>query len=167
MRTLTSNSKRDQYQYVREHTIIGHHKQREKYASVVFKDTFSRNNINISSLLKYTLNDIASLEFNWDGYGGLKIKKEVIELVNRIMNNLSYEGYNLLSAGGITPTSNGTITLEFENEVNKNVTIDIGVTRTSILSCVDSVSGKGIIENNRADYFQIIKENIESLLHGN
>ena len=70
-------------------------------------------------LTDFIQNDIRNLKDNWDGYGGNEIDENVIAHSIHLFNDLPNAFVSLLNKNSITPTSNGTITIVWENEENE------------------------------------------------
>jgi hypothetical protein len=67
---------------------------------------------------------------NWDGYGGAKISEEAIKQVRQLINTQFQSSANALSMPEISPTSNGTIVVEWQ-EGGGEAAVEIGTSRVS------------------------------------
>lgn len=76
-----------------------------------------------------TLQEISTLEENWDGYGAIPVSERVIKNTQSILNRL-YGHYPTLS-----PSTYGTISLDFEDEKEENfVYLEVGTTEIGMFT---------------------------------
>lgn len=75
---------------------------------------------------KSILSDLENVNDNWDGYGGSKPLKEIIERVsNFITTKLTTIELDKLT--DIYPNPNGTISLDFEKNKSRKISLEVGI----------------------------------------
>jgi hypothetical protein len=110
--------------------------------------------------VRATLKEISCLPPNWDGHGGLAVTKEAID--HALIFLLILEAKTpTLENPEITPTSSGTIAMEWETEFGEAY-LEIGKTRFSFFA--RSGSGPQTLREGLADEIGLVSELIESAL---
>lgn len=88
--------------------------------------SYSKNDVLAQqNLTDYVGKELSLLEDDWDGYGACSIDKNVIEHTLFIFNQLPNAFLKNITKEDILPTSNGTITVEWNNSSNE-LLLDIG-----------------------------------------
>jgi len=77
------------------------------------------------------LKDLSKLKENWDGYNAISISKTVIEITKNLLLKLPNIFLGLLEKDSISPNSNGTISIEWEQDENTKLFLEIGKTYSS------------------------------------
>jgi len=95
------------------------------------------------------LTDIGNLKDNWNGYGGQKIDKKVIKLVETIISNLNIEVQ-------LSPTGRGTIQLEIYKNDETFIEIEIGIEKSFIYLMKNSDEIEEEIKTNVKDIIRKI-----------
>lgn len=76
--------------------------------------------------VKSILNDLENVNDNWDGYGGSKPLEEIVERVsNFITTKLTTIELDKLT--DIYPNANGTISLDFEKNKSRKISLEVGI----------------------------------------
>ncbi len=82
--------------------------------------SYSKNNSFIQQkIINHVELELALLKENWDGYGACSIDKNVIEHTLFIFNQVPNALMENVRKEDILPTSNGTITIEWNNNSNE------------------------------------------------
>lgn len=92
-----------------------------------------------------TLDNIGSLDEDWDGYGALRIFKECINNTKGFLYSLPLK----YGAPEIVPNPNGTLSLEWENS-NGQAHLEIGITQYSFymkLTSGEVLLDKGMVSD--------------------
>lgn len=89
------------------------------------------NQLHASNLNK-KLVELSSLQKGWDGYGANILSNKVIRNTNSIIAQIPDKYFKDLREENIVPTSNGTITLEWESEEGNYLVLDIGIENLTI-----------------------------------
>lgn len=71
--------------------------------------------------------EFSSLTKNWDGYGAIPIYPNIIKKVQWFFRVVPNRYLDLTDIGKISPDTNGTITIDFENENNGILSISFGL----------------------------------------
>lgn len=78
-------------------------------------------------ILTQHLNSLLSLKDNWDGYGAIPIYREVVKKAQWFLRVLPSEYLRYIENDNITPNTNGTLTIDFEDNEGGVVSISMGV----------------------------------------
>jgi len=101
------------------HKKINSHKIEEITCQVI------NVNNNLKKLNNY-VGEFKDLKDNWDGYGAIPIYPEIVKKVQWFLRILPNEYLSFIDVGEISPCSNGTIVLDFENENDGILSISFG-----------------------------------------
>jgi hypothetical protein len=96
----------------------------------------------LSSKLDYLLN----LEDNWDNCGGLAISEEVFLNAYQFLKTIPKKYQDKISPDNITPSSYGTICIDWFNLHNELLSLEIGKTKIGFFT--DFISKKNIVQDN-------------------
>lgn len=77
------------------------------------------------------LDAIADLEENWDGYGASTVSVTIINNCKDFISSLPNRYLKALNIENIISTPNGTVILEWENELEHIVSIEIGTKKSA------------------------------------
>ena len=80
--------------------------------------------------VKSILSDLEKINDNWDGYGGSKPLEEIIERTNNFVTT-KLTTIELDKLTDIYPNPNGTISLEFEKNKSRRISLEIGLNSAS------------------------------------
>jgi|GEM_PF-6147480 len=124
-----------------------------KYASPV--------SVNFDERIMGVIRDLRKLKANWDGYGAAPIDPIVIKNTIDFFEMLPLGHRYALDREDITPSSHGTVSLEWSNETNNFLAIEIG--KKTLGSFSTTLSGASINTMSMADLPSHI-DTISSLL---
>lgn len=106
-----------------------------KYSLVEFQklrqNFYFQEYYQIRQEIENKIQEIATLQANWDGYQASAIQEEVISNAKKIIYQLPMRFIQLLHSSDITPTPNGTILIEWTNN-ESFLLIDVGKQGISI-----------------------------------
>lgn len=94
------------------------------YGAIIGEEIVTDSPLNPYELLKDKIREISELEDNWDGYGAIAVKEKVIENVLNLVITLN--GEEIDKCTDIFPNPHGTISIEWENEKNELLSLEIG-----------------------------------------
>ena len=90
--------------------------------------------VNFDDRIKGTIRNLRKLKTNWDGYGAPPIDPVVIDNTIAFFEMLPLRHRYALDREDITPSSHGTVSLEWANETNDLLAIEIGRMRMASFS---------------------------------
>lgn len=127
---------------------------REFLTPVTFESEFNR--------LAGRINDFQQVQDNWDGFGALKPLSDTIANAKLVLENVPDKFLKLLNTDDLSLTPYGTVVLDFEDNANNELSIEIG--KDEIGLCGD-IQGEEIIINSIPfyDFGNVIDNHIKKL----
>jgi len=83
--------------------------------------------LNIASTLRNYIEEFGQLTENWDGYGAIPIYPCVIEKAQWFLGAVPAKYLYLTDTGKISPNTNGTITIDFEDNNEGILSVSFGM----------------------------------------
>lgn len=105
--------------------------------------------------VKSILSDLENINDNWDGYGGSKPLEEIIERTNNFVTT-KLTTIELDKLTDIYPNPNGTISLEFEKNKSRRISLEIGI---------NSVCWYFRVEENNVEFNDNMEINDDKLIN--
>jgi hypothetical protein len=94
-------------------------------------------NDNVKSSLSRTIEEIRSLEYNWDGYEAIAPLPFIINKTEVFLRALPTYITDMLHENSIYPNPNGTITVEWEKN-NNLVSVELGLNTANYFTRINS-----------------------------
>jgi hypothetical protein len=91
-----------------------------KYASPI--------SVDYDEIILNSIRELRKLKVNWDGYGANPINSVIIDNAVAFFETLPLQHRYALDREDITPSSHGTISLEWSNDQGDHIAIEIGKT---------------------------------------
>ncbi len=91
------------------------------------------------------INSFGELEENWDGYGGIPVIKDIIDITLKLIEDI---GNHKDKIDDIFPNSHGTITIEWITNSNEKLVLEIGVNNYSYFLAFDDFEPKIMVNGN-------------------
>lgn len=122
-------------------------------------------NINPFEARLKELDELKQLPTNWDGYGAIPIFSEVYDVTKNLITVLNDYQIDLIS--DIYPNPHGTISIEWANENNEKLVLEIGKTTYSFF--IDYLDKKPEFKNgqNILQDTEILTSSVENLYRQN
>jgi hypothetical protein len=92
------------------------------------------------NLLSRVIEEIRTLEYNWDGYGAIAPLPLIINKTEVFLRTLPTYITDSLNENGIYPNPNGTITVEWEKN-NNLVSVELGLNTANYFTRINSEYG--------------------------
>ncbi len=149
-----------QHNVVIEYIVSDSLLKKPEYASIF---DFLKGNIATAILpsIKNKICGISQLNDNWDGYGAAVPSETVVKNTYKFIDAAHSLGYCPLSADDVTPTTYGTIVLDYSSETGL-VSVEIGESKIGFFT--DFIHGKNHYSNGIPTNFRIVPSRIKDNL---
>ncbi len=95
--------------------------------------------LNIVKTLTDYIEELGQLTENWDGYGAIPIYPRIIEKAQWFLSAIPDKYLHLTNVGKIAPNTNGTLTIDFEDNNNSILSISFGLEYENFYHDIDDV----------------------------
>jgi hypothetical protein len=120
------------------------------------------NIIYIPIELQAQLDEIKSLQDNWDGYGAKALSEKSLTNISELLVFINRTWIQKLQKDNITPSSYGTIVMDWYNERGENLSLEIGKDEVGYFAELPLMNNP--IENNIVFNALIIAQKITPIL---